>query len=149
MDRITEEDETLFKECLKCFGEDMFQFIIVVFTHLDIWEAKRQKAEKNTNVLEYMKSLPEFARKFIKKTKDKMFFNNTITGEDMDVQVQSLVKKIDSMNIDNSGDSYTKSMLQNALKQAFIDLCSKRNMVDVVLVAGTVCLAWKYITKQS
>lgn len=149
MDRFTAEDETLFKECLKCFGEAMFQYTIVVFTHLDTWKAKRQKAEKNQEFNEYMKSLPQFARNFIKNTKAKMFFDNTETGEGMDLQVQSLVEKIDSMNIDNNGKFYTKRMLPSVLKQSFVELLSNRNMADAVLVAGTVYLAWEYMNKQS
>lgn len=154
MDRFTAKDETLFEECTQCFGEAMFKFTIVIFTQVDIWEAKMLNAgRQNPDVNDYIESLPKSAKEFVQKTKNRMFFNNLKTGKDMDLQVKSLVKKIKAMNTINSGEFYTDKMLQNVLKsqprQSFIDYIPKRNIFDVVLLAGTGFLAWEYIKKQS
>ncbi|CAC5422503.1 unnamed protein product [Mytilus coruscus] len=149
MGRFTAEDETLLNECLNCFGKDMFEFTIVVFTHLDIWEANMENAGSNPDKDEYMESLPRFALEFVKKSRNKMFLNNRKTGEDMDFQVQSLVKMIVSMNIENSGEFYTDKMLQNVLRRAqlqrFMNYFSRGNILNFVLAAGNVLLTCKYM----
>lgn len=88
MGRVTVEDETMFKECLVCFGEEMYRFTIVVFTHVDIWEANMAFSGKPSNKRSYIESLPDFAKEFIGKCRSKIFFNNRKTGPDMELQVK-------------------------------------------------------------
>lgn len=145
MGRFTAEDETVFKECLICFGEEMYKLTIIVFTHEDIWSANMKYSGKKphkSDYNEYIQSLPILAKEFIGKCSSKIFFNNRKTGSDMDVQVQSLFHKIDKMMDLNSGKIYTDDMLQQVLirerRQNYMNYINGNNIINSILVIGNV-----------
>lgn len=152
MGRFTEGDETLFKECLVCFGKEMLRFTFVVFTHVDIWEADMKYSGKIPNRSEYMETLPLFALDFIGDCRGgKIFFDNRKTDLDMDSQVRSLVTRIDELIVLNRGDFYTEEILQEVItrtrKQSYINNIFGATFVNACAAIGNVLLFWRYIRR--
>ncbi|VDI22259.1 Hypothetical predicted protein, partial [Mytilus galloprovincialis] len=152
MGRFTAEDETLFKECLVCFGKEMLRFTIVVFTHVDIWESNIEYSGNIPDQSEYMKSLPLFALEFIGNCRGgNIFFDNRKTDLDMDLQVQSLVEKIDKLIVLNRGEFYTEEILQQVLRrtrlQSYMNYIFGTHFVNSCLAIGNALLFWRNVRR--
>jgi GTPase Era involved in 16S rRNA processing len=110
MGRLTKEDDLTFQEYAKCFGHEMYQFTIIVFTHLDQWQAGMEGEHPDPMI--YMNSLPKFAKKFIKKCSGRSIcFSNRYTEDDMNTQVHSLLHEIEKIYNLNNEQCYTEEML--------------------------------------
>lgn len=152
MGRFTEEDETLFKECLVCFGKEMLRFTFVVFTHVDIWEADMEYSGNIPDHSEYMQTLPKFALDFIGDCRGgKIFFDNRKTDLDMDSQVRSLVTRIDELIVLNRGDFYSQEILQEVItrtkRQSYINYIFGTTFVNSCVAIGNALLLWRYVRR--
>jgi len=118
MGRLTNEDDLVFQEYGKCFGQAIHRFTIVVFTHLDQWQADMEDAGKNPDLKFYMETLPKFAKDFINNCSGgRVHVSNRCTGDDMDTQVRSLLDKIENIYNLNSEQCYTEEMLSKVIVQ--------------------------------
>jgi GTPase Era involved in 16S rRNA processing len=118
MRRLTKEDDLTFQEYAKCFGHEMYQFTIVVFTHLDQWQASMEDAGEIPDTMSYMNSLPPFAKKFIRKCFGRSIcFSNRCTEDDMNTQVHSLLHEIGNIYNQNNEQCYTEEMLSKVIVQ--------------------------------
>ncbi|VDI23572.1 Hypothetical predicted protein [Mytilus galloprovincialis] len=114
--RFTKEDIDTLNHFVQYFGEALFQYVVVVFTHADRWE-KDQKAKglSSTSVEGYIKNLPEHLRSFLENCRHRyLFFNNRLTGKEQEEQVQRLIGIIDGMIIANNNQCYTNDMYKKA-----------------------------------
>lgn len=128
MRRLTKEDDLTFQEYAKCFGHEMYQFTIVVFTHLDQWQASMEDAGEIPDTMSYMNSLPPFAKKFIRKCSGRSIcFSNRYTEDDMNTQVHSLLHEIGKIYNQNNEQCYTKEMLSKVTFEESIWSCIINN----------------------
>lgn len=103
--RIIEEEVHNINSFFHTFGNDVFRFIIVVFTgkdHLDC---------ENTEILEFVKNTPVGFQQFMKKCNDRCIaFNNRACGAENESQVNHLFLMIDEINRQNNGHCFVNDM---------------------------------------
>lgn len=100
-DRYKKEDYEALKIFLSYFGEEMLDYVIVVFTFADIIQAKRISLD------EYLENSPPKLRELLKLFDDRRIpFNNEIEGIQRDLQVQGLLTMIEGLKIANAKASY-------------------------------------------
>lgn len=151
MGRFTAEDESLFQECLVCFGKEMFDFTIVVFTHEDIWVDNIKHSGKIPDHEQYRETLPKFASDFIDKCRQTIFFNNRKIGIEMDKQVKLLLKAIENTINRNGGKLYTPEILQQVVNrekmQHIMNYIYRPIIVNSFLAIGNMYLLWRQIRR--
>ena len=155
MRRLTNEDNLVFQEYVKCFGHAMYQFTIVVFTHLDQWQASMNG--EHPDPMRYMETLPMFAKNFIKNCSGGSFcVSNKCTGDDMYTQVRSLLNKIENIYNLNSGQCYTEEMLLKVIVQEKPDkiwsrIFNRNNLtfLAIAFTLATVChQGFRYLSRR-
>lgn len=103
--RITEENVHNIGSFFDTFGNDVFRYIIVVFTRKDILDCE------NTEILEFVKTTPLGFQQFMKKCNDRCIaFNNRARGAEKESQVYHLLLMIDEINRQNNGHCFVNDM---------------------------------------
>lgn len=103
--RITEENVHNIGSFFDTFGNDVFRYIIVVFTRKDILDCE------NTEILEFVKNTPLGFQQFMKKCNDRCIaFNNRACGAENESQVYHLLLMIDGINRQNNGHCFVNDM---------------------------------------
>lgn len=107
--RFTEEEQRTVEHFVKCFGEKIYKYFIILFTKQDDLDRERK------SIKEHIKTLPDDLQMFIEKCGRRVVaFNNTLDGEDQDPQVVELLATIISNIEKNEGDCYTNKMYEKA-----------------------------------
>lgn len=107
--RFTEEEQQTIEHFSKYFGEDMFRFVIVLFTRKDDLDAE------DRTLLDHIKTTPPKLQMLIKKCGGRVIaFNNRLKGEEQDTQSKQLLNMIlENVEI-NGGEYYTNEMYKAA-----------------------------------
>lgn len=107
--RFTEEEQQTIEHFSKYFGEDMFRFVIVLFTRKDDLD------EADRTLLDHIKTTPPKLQMLIKKCGGRVIaFNNRLKGEEQDTQSKQLLNMIlENVEI-NGGEYYTNEMYKAA-----------------------------------
>lgn len=103
--RFKTEEQNYFDRVSEYFGENMFKFSIILFTHKD------KMNERNLTLKKYLESSPKELRMLIEKCSERTIaFNNTLTGNKKDAQVNELLNMIRKNAQENGVQFYTNEM---------------------------------------
>lgn len=107
--RFTKEEKDTVDHFVKYFGEDVYQYFIVLFTRKDDLD------ELNISLKDYLARVPELLRLFIEKCGGRVIaFNNKLRGSQSEPQVEELLKIIEKNVSRNEGNFYTNEMYLTA-----------------------------------
>ncbi|VDI65574.1 Hypothetical predicted protein [Mytilus galloprovincialis] len=109
--RFTKEEQETVEHFVKYFGNELYKYLLVVFTRADNLE------EENTNIRDYVKSCPK-ALKTILNLCDHHYipFNNKRIGNSQEQQVKNLIRSVDEIVCKHGGFCYTNEMFKEAEK---------------------------------
>ena len=109
--RFTKEDVETVEHFCSYFGENLAKYVIVLFTRFDDW--KRDSG--NSNIQGFIDTLPCSLTDFLQKCKNRYIaFDNTLTGDEANAQVEGLLSMIENMVRENGGSHYTSEDYQRA-----------------------------------
>lgn len=109
--RFTEEEQKSIEHFVKYFGENMYNYVIVLFTR------KEDLDEDNKTLFDHIKTSPPHLRMLIQKCGERVIaFNNRLKGEEQATQAKQLLDII-LANVEKNGDKcYTNEMYIEAEK---------------------------------
>lgn len=103
--RFTEEEQKSLEHFEKYFGENIYEYVIVLFTHKDDLDYEKQTIDQ------HIKSSPENLKNLIKRCGNRTIaFNNRLKGEQQNAQVKELLAQILENVEKNKGKHYTNAM---------------------------------------
>lgn len=109
--RFTDEEQKSVQHFVDAFGENIFQYFIVLFTRKDDLD------EEGKTLFDHIKSVPPSLRIFIKKCGGRVIaFNNRLKDKEKDEQVQRLLSMVTDNVKRNKGECYTNEMYIEAEK---------------------------------
>lgn len=109
--RHTEEQEKAVQHFVDFFGENVFQYSIVLFTRKDDLDNEEE------NLDDFIKSVPLTLKTLIEKCGSRVIaFNNRLRGDESDKQVQELLSMISNIGKQNHGDYYKDERYEEAEK---------------------------------
>lgn len=102
--RYKEEDKCTLDLFVKHFGENIFKFMVIIFTHYDDW--KRDLEMDRPDMNGFIKTLPSHLQIIIQNNCNDIIvgFDNTLKGPKSKQQVTELISIIDVMNKSNTED---------------------------------------------
>lgn len=107
--RYTKEEEQSVEHFVKYFGERVYQYLIVLFTKKDDLEYEGR------HLTDYINTAPDQLKMLIKNCGGRVIaFNNRLSGEKQNDQVQELLEIISKNLHDNHGKCYTNEMYELA-----------------------------------
>lgn len=107
--RFTSEEQDSINHFVTYFGENIYKFLIIVFTRKD------DLGEKEIDFLEYIKTFPPYLEHFITKCESRYIaFNNKLKDEKRDEQANALFQLILENVTKNDDHYYTDKMYQEA-----------------------------------
>lgn len=110
--RFTMEEQHSFEHYVKYFGENIFKYVIVLFTRKDYLDYEEISFE------DHIKKAPRNLQIFIEKCGKRVIaFNNRLKGKEGDKQVTDLLSMIITNVKANNGECYTNEMYIQAEKQ--------------------------------
>lgn len=109
--RFTEEEQKSIEHFVKYFGENMYNYVIVLFTR------KEDLDEDNKTIFDHIKTSPPDLKMLIQKCGERVIaFNNRLKGEEQATQAKQLLDII-LANVEKNGDKcYTNEMYIEAEK---------------------------------
>lgn len=138
--RFTEEEHESVEHFVKYFGEHVYKYVIVLFTHRDELEVEKK------SIQDFIKTSPEKLKNLIDKCGGRFIaFNNRLTKTENDKQAFELLNLIlknikDNENLFYTNDLYVdaekrlkrkeKAILQAAEKDRELDLMMTTNEQD-------------------
>lgn len=109
--RFTEEEQKSVQHFVDCFGKQIFNFFIVLFTRKDDLDVDRK------SLRDHIKTVPENLQEFIRKCGGRAIaFNNRLMGREKDEQVKELLSMISDNVEKNNGECYKNEMYAEAEK---------------------------------
>lgn len=109
--RYTEEEQKSVQHFVDYFGENIFQYSIVLFTRKDDLD------EEGKHLDDFLKSVPPTLQTFIEKCGRRVIaFNNRLKGDETDKQVRELLSMILKNVNKNNGECYRNEMYEEAEK---------------------------------
>lgn len=109
--RLTMEEQNSLKHFVTYFGENIFKYLIVLFTSKDNLDYVERSFE------DHIKNAPRNLQEFIEKCGKRVIaFNNRLKGKEGDKQVTDLLSMIISNVKANNGECYTNEMYIKAEK---------------------------------
>lgn len=107
--RFTAEEQNSIEHFVKHFGENIYKYVIVLFTRKDDLD------EDDKTLMSHIQSSPPELRNIIQKCGGRVIaFNNRLKEEEQDKQVRELLAEI-LKNVDrNGGECYTNEMYVEA-----------------------------------
>lgn len=109
--RYTEEQDKAVQHFVNYFGENIFQYCIVLFTKKDDLD------EEGKHLCDFIKTVPPTLQTIIEKCGDRVIaFNNRLQGDKRDEQVSELLSMISENVKKNNGDCYKNEQYNNAEK---------------------------------
>lgn len=107
--RYTEEEKEAVKHFAKYFGEDIYKYLIILFTRKDDLDYEQK------SLYDHIETVPHDLQMFIKECGGRIIaFNNKLEGEEQDGQVVELLSMILDNIKANNGDYYTNKMYKKA-----------------------------------
>lgn len=107
--RFTEGEQNSIEQLVKLFGENVYEYSIVLFTRKDDLDYEGMKLK------EYIKSAPAKLKTFIDKCGGRTIaFNNCEKGDAQNKQVEDLLAMIQKIRENNGGKCYTNEMYERA-----------------------------------
>lgn len=123
--RYTEEEKEAVKHFAKYFGEDIYKYLIILFTRKDDLDYEQK------SLCDHIKTVPHDLQMFIKECGGRIIaFNNKLKGDEQDGQVVELLSMILDNIKANNGDYYTNDMYKKAeaeMKKREKELIEKAN----------------------
>lgn len=112
--RFTAEDVDTLQEFIKHFGENLFKYIIIIFTYYD--KLKDESEEDTPDISTFVKSFKNPMKDYIDvKCKGRVVaFDNTLKGSKADDQIKSLFSVIDIVMKENGEACYTNGDYEQA-----------------------------------
>lgn len=109
--RYTSEEHRSIDHFVKYFGENIYNYFIVLFVRRDELEAHA------ISLKDHLQNCPPSLTQFIQKCGGRVCaFNNKLTGKQQDDQVQELLEKVIDNVKKNGGECYTNKMYKEAEK---------------------------------
>lgn len=109
--RYTLEEHRSIDHFVKYFGENIYNYFIVLFVRRDELEAHA------ISLKDHLQNCPPSLTQFIQKCGGRVCaFNNKLTGKQQDDQVQELLEKVIDNVKKNGGECYTNKMYTEAEK---------------------------------
>lgn len=109
--RFTDEEEKSVYKFVELFGNDVFRYFIILFTHKDDLDYH------NTTIEDHIRTVPTSLQKLISNCKHRYIaFNNRTADTDRN-QVENLIRMIECMVSKNGGDYYTNESYKEAEKR--------------------------------
>ncbi|XP_067685326.1 GTPase IMAP family member 8-like [Haliotis asinina] len=109
IDRFTKEEQDTLNHFRQVFGEDMLDYIIILFTRKD------DLLHEKKSIKEYLKKVPLPLLDFVKSCHDRcVAFNNRGSDEEKEQDVQTFLTLVDEVVDDNGGMTYTSAMYEEA-----------------------------------
>lgn len=109
--RYTLEEHRSIEHFVKYFGENIYNYVIVLFVRRDELEAHA------ISLKDHLQTCPPTLTQFIQKCGGRVCaFNNKLTGKQQDDQVQELLTKVIDNVTKNGGKCYTNKMYIEAEK---------------------------------
>lgn len=109
--RFTDEDEKTIERFVNFFGNDVYRFMIIVFTGKEVLDREKISFEQ------YLEKVPGNLQTIIGKCKNRCIaFNNLANWCNRKKQAKSLLKMIDDNISENNGENYTNEMYIQAEK---------------------------------
>lgn len=123
--RYTEEEKQAVKHFAKYFGEDIYKYLIILFTRKDDLDYEEK------SLCDHIQTVPHDLQMFIKECGGRIIaFNNKLKGYEQDGQVVELLSMILDNIKANNGDYYTNDMYKKAeaeMKKREKELIEKAN----------------------
>lgn len=112
LQRFTEEEQKTVEHFVKCFGDKIYKYFILLFTRKDDLDAEEKELK------DHLKTVPVELKKLVEKCDGRVIaFNNRLKGEQQDAQVIELLSMILDNIKSNGGECYTNKMYDEAEKQ--------------------------------
>lgn len=109
--RYTDEEHKSVQHFVDFFGENIFQYSIVLFPRKDDLD------EEGKHLDDFIKSVPPTLQTFIEKCGRRVIaFNNRLKGDETDKQVRELLSMILKNVNKNNGECYRNEMYEEAEK---------------------------------
>lgn len=109
--RLTDEELKSIQHFVNCFGENIYKYLIVLFTRKDELDFEGISLE------DHIRSVSQSIQVFIDKCEGRVIaFNNRLKGEKGDKQVKDLLSMIINNTEKNNGECYTYAMYIEAEK---------------------------------
>lgn len=109
--RFTDEEEKSVYKFVNLFGNGVFRYFIILFTHKDDLDYE------NRTINDHIRKVPESLKTIISNCNHRYIaFNNRATNTDQN-QVGDLLRMIECMVTENGGDYYTNEMYIEAEKK--------------------------------
>lgn len=113
--RYTDEEQKSVQHYVDYFGENMFQYSIVLFTRKDYLD------QEGKHLDDFIKSVPPTVQTFIEKCGRRVIaFNNRLKGDERDEQVRELLSMILKNVKRNNGECYRNEMYEEAEKRLYM-----------------------------
>lgn len=107
--RYTEEEKEAVKHFARYFGENIYRYLIILFTRKDDLDYEKK------SLYDHITTVPHDLQMFIKECGGRIIaFNNKLEGEEQDGQVVELLSMILDNIKANNGDYYTNEMYKRA-----------------------------------
>lgn len=104
--RFTKEEQKSVEHFVKCFGETVYQYFIIIFTRKD---------ELGESFEEHLTTVPPDLKTFLDKCGGRaLAFNNKLEGDETDEQVKELLNMVDGNVKRNEGQCYTSEAYNQA-----------------------------------
>ena len=125
--RFTDEDKETVKHFEKYFGEELYRYLIVVFTGKDQLEARNMSLE------DYIQNSPVELQSLTKKCGDRVFaLNNMIKGSRQINEVKILLNLISENVAKNSNRCYTNEAYKKAEEEIQKQIQKQREQIEEV-----------------
>lgn len=107
--RFTDEEQKSVEHFVKCFGETVYQYFIIIFTRKD---------DLDESFEEHLTKVPPHLKTFLDKCGGRaLAFNNKLKGDEADEQVKELLNMVDENVERNEGQCYTSKAYNEAEAQ--------------------------------
>lgn len=135
--RFTEEEYKSVEHFVKYFGEHVYKYVIVLFTHKDALDVE------NKSIEDFIKTSPEKLRILIERCGGRVIaFNNRLLGTENDEQASELLNLIIRNIKDNKGLFYTNDLYEEAEKrmrrreQDILKASEKEREIELLMTAN-------------
>nr|XP_022335699.1 GTPase IMAP family member 4-like [Crassostrea virginica] len=123
--RFTDEDKDTVKHFEKYFGEELYRYLIVVFTGKDQLEARNMSLE------EYIQNSPAELQSLTKKCEGRVFaLNNMIKGSKQINEVKILLNLISENVANNFNECYTNDAFKRAEEEIQKQIQKEREQIE-------------------